>query len=109
MYYFIPNSCTPNFGKWYKIRKNLLTIGAIQKWSGLPQEVVCFLSLEVFKPRLDDHLSGMLEREFLFGYGLDKWPLTSLPTLKFCDSLILKNAHKTVHPYGHRPNLRVRF
>ena len=42
------------------IRKNFLTVRAISEWNKLPKEVVSSPSLEVFKRRLDGHLSGVV-------------------------------------------------
>ena len=42
------------------IRKNLLTVGAVQQWNQLPREVAGSPTLEAFKRQLDSHLSGML-------------------------------------------------
>ena len=42
------------------LRKNFLTVRAGRQWNRLPQSVVESPSLEVFKRRLDGHLSGML-------------------------------------------------
>ena len=42
------------------IRKNLLTVRAVQRWNQLPREVVGSPTLEAFKRQLDSHLSRML-------------------------------------------------
>lgn len=42
------------------IRKNFLTVRVINRWNSLPREVVSSPSLEVFKQKLDSHLSGMV-------------------------------------------------
>lgn len=42
------------------IRKNFLTVRSVQQWNSLPTKVVSSPSLEVFKKRLDSHLSGMV-------------------------------------------------
>uniref|UniRef100_A0A803T8E9 Reverse transcriptase domain-containing protein n=1 Tax=Anolis carolinensis TaxID=28377 RepID=A0A803T8E9_ANOCA len=42
------------------IRKNFLTVRAVQQWNSLPQSVVEAPSSEAFKQRLDGHLSGVL-------------------------------------------------
>ena len=42
------------------IRKNFLMVRAVQQWNRVPQRVVEFPSLEVFKQRLDGHLLGVL-------------------------------------------------
>ena len=42
------------------IRKNILTVRAVQQWNQLPSEVVGSPTLEAFKRQLDSHLSGML-------------------------------------------------
>ena len=42
------------------IRKNFMTIRAIQQWNRLAQREVESPSLEVFKQRLDGHLLEML-------------------------------------------------
>ena len=39
-------------------RKHFLTVKAVHKWNMLPQRVVESPSLEVFRRRLDEHLSG---------------------------------------------------
>ena len=41
-------------------KKNILTVRAGRQWHRLPQSVVESPSLEVFKQRLDGHLSGVL-------------------------------------------------
>ncbi|KAF7243358.1 Collagen alpha-1(XXIV) chain [Varanus komodoensis] len=41
------------------IRKNFLTVRAIQQWNQLPREVVGAPTLETFRKKLDSHLSGM--------------------------------------------------
>ena len=40
-------------------RKHFLTMRAVHKWNKLPWRVVESPSLEVFRRRLDEHLSGM--------------------------------------------------
>ena len=40
-------------------RKHFLTVRAVRKWNMLPQRVVESPSLEVFRRRLDEHLSGV--------------------------------------------------
>uniref|UniRef100_A0A803TH73 Reverse transcriptase domain-containing protein n=1 Tax=Anolis carolinensis TaxID=28377 RepID=A0A803TH73_ANOCA len=42
------------------IRKNFLTVRAVQQWNSLPQSVVEAPSLEAFKQRLDGHLLEVL-------------------------------------------------
>ncbi|KFP01797.1 hypothetical protein N300_02852, partial [Calypte anna] len=42
------------------IRKNFFTERVIKHWNGLPREVVDYLSLEIFKKRLDVALSAMV-------------------------------------------------
>ncbi|XP_053261122.1 uncharacterized protein LOC128421867 [Podarcis raffonei] len=42
------------------IRKNFLTVRAVRQWNLLPRSVVESPSLEVFKQRLDNHMSGVL-------------------------------------------------
>ena len=42
------------------IRKNDLTVGAVQQWNQLPQELVIAPTLETFKTNLDNHLADML-------------------------------------------------
>ena len=42
------------------IRKNILTVRAVQQWNQLPREVVGSPALEAFKRQLDSHLSCML-------------------------------------------------
>uniref|UniRef100_A0A8D0DXF8 Reverse transcriptase domain-containing protein n=1 Tax=Salvator merianae TaxID=96440 RepID=A0A8D0DXF8_SALMN len=42
------------------VRKNFMTVRTINQWNRLPQEVVSSPSMEVFKRRLDGHLSGMV-------------------------------------------------
>ncbi|XP_053250915.1 uncharacterized protein LOC128416878 [Podarcis raffonei] len=42
------------------IRKNFLTVRAVRQWNLLPRSVVASPSLEVFKQRLDNHMSGVL-------------------------------------------------
>ena len=42
------------------IRKNFLTVKAVQQWNQLPREVVGSPTLEEFKRQLDSRLSGML-------------------------------------------------
>ena len=39
-------------------RKPFLTVRAVHRWNKLPRRVVESPSLEVFKRRLDEHLSG---------------------------------------------------
>ncbi|XP_077772840.1 uncharacterized protein LOC114582471 [Podarcis muralis] len=42
------------------MRKNFLTVRAVRQWNLLPRSVVESPSLEVFKQRLDNHMSGVL-------------------------------------------------
>uniref|UniRef100_A0A670K135 Reverse transcriptase domain-containing protein n=1 Tax=Podarcis muralis TaxID=64176 RepID=A0A670K135_PODMU len=42
------------------IRKNFLTVRAVRQWNLLPRSVVESPALEVFKQRLDNHMSGVL-------------------------------------------------
>ena len=42
------------------IRKKFLTIRTVPRWNKLPREVVSSPSLEVFKQRLESHLTEML-------------------------------------------------
>ena len=46
--------------RWFHLnsRKHFLTVRAVRKWNMLPQRVVESLS-EVFRRRLDEHLSGV--------------------------------------------------
>ena len=43
-----------------EIRRNFLMVRTIKQWNSLPPDVVGAPSLEVFKKRLDSHLSGMV-------------------------------------------------
>ena len=45
---------------WLDVRKDFLTVRAVQQWNQLPREVVGSPTLEAFKRQLDSHLSGML-------------------------------------------------
>lgn len=40
---------------------NLLTARTIKRWDVLPGEAMEFLSLEVFKKSLEEHLSGIIQ------------------------------------------------
>ena len=42
------------------IRKKFFTVRVVQGWNQLPREVVSSPSLEVFKKKLEEYLSGML-------------------------------------------------
>lgn len=42
------------------VRKKFLTVRVINQWNRLPREVVGSPSMEVFKQRLDSHLSEMV-------------------------------------------------
>ena len=42
------------------IRKKFFTVRVVQGWNQLPREVVSSPSLEVFKKKLDEYLSGIL-------------------------------------------------
>ena len=42
------------------IRRNFLMMRTIKQWNNLPPNVVGVPSLDVFKKRLDSHLSGMV-------------------------------------------------
>ena len=42
------------------IRKNFLTVRAVQQWNQLSQELVNAPTLEAFKKHLDNHLADML-------------------------------------------------
>ena len=44
-----------------EIRRNFLTVRTIKQWNSLPPDVVAAPSLEVFKKRLDSHLSECYE------------------------------------------------
>ena len=63
-------------------RKHFLMVRAVRRWNKLPPRVVESPLLEVFRRRLDEHLSGV--SDFLsprrWGAGLDG-PLWSLPGL----------------------------
>ena len=63
-------------------RKHFPTVRELRRWNKLPQRVVASPSLEVFRRRFDEHVSG--ESDFLsprrWGAGLDG-PLWSLPAL----------------------------
>ena len=41
------------------IRKNFLPVRVVKHWNKLPREIVESPSLEIFKTRLDRHLSGV--------------------------------------------------
>ena len=43
-----------------EIRRNFLMVQTIKQWNSLPPDVVGAPSLEVFKKRLDSHVSGMV-------------------------------------------------
>ena len=43
------------------IRKKLFTVRVVRHWNRLPREVVHAPSLEVFKARLDEALSNLIE------------------------------------------------
>ena len=43
-----------------ELRRNFLTVRTINQWNNLPPEVVNAPTLEVFKKRLDSHLSEMV-------------------------------------------------
>ena len=45
---------------WLNIRKNFLTVRAVQQWNQLPQELVSAPTLEAFKKNLDKHLADLL-------------------------------------------------
>ena len=42
------------------IRKNFLTVRAVQEWNQLPQELVSAPTLEAFRKNLDNHVADML-------------------------------------------------
>ena len=55
------NGCKLQEGRFrLNLRRNFLTIRAVRQWNVLPRSVVESPSLEVFKRRLDGHLSGVL-------------------------------------------------
>lgn len=42
------------------IRKKFFALSVVRHWNRLPREVVCSLSLEVFKTRLDRAVSSLV-------------------------------------------------
>ena len=42
------------------IRKNILTVRAVQQWNLLPRELMTVSTMEAFKENLDIHLADML-------------------------------------------------
>ena len=47
------------------IRKNFITVTAVQEWNQLPWEVVSVPALEALKRKLDNHLSDLFGLGFL--------------------------------------------